>query len=421
MKNSAIASFRMNIRRFRRQTHGQIAVLFGLSLVPLVGVTGLAIDYAVSSLERAKLQGAVDGAVLSGILSQESTRIGDAAASFDALAHKNGIAGATRSFATNGDGSFSGTANLAVPTTLMGIVGIHDVPIAVRATAQRAPSTKAMCLISLDPFAKKTFKVTGNGAVIGPSCKLQVNSNDSHAIHITGNGSVTTAENRFVGQTHQNGNGSIQPMSNDVCPVWNDAFAGLTKPTVPASCPPANTNKTVSSGSVTLQPGAFCGGLKVSGSASVTFAPGLYIMKDGELSVSGSATLTGNGVTFFLTGAHTGLKLSGSDAMHFTAMSTGSLKGFVAYLDPASAAGASSDLSGTKLYIEGVVYLPKQDVKMSGQSAGVFPSPFTSIIANTLELTGQATLTLNSNPSATTVPIPSALVSQSPGPPRLTQ
>ncbi|WP_162707235.1 TadE/TadG family type IV pilus assembly protein [Phyllobacterium sophorae] len=54
------------IRDFLRDRSGATAVTFTLLLVPLLGVTGLAVDYSRASNERVTLQNAADAAVLAG-------------------------------------------------------------------------------------------------------------------------------------------------------------------------------------------------------------------------------------------------------------------------------------------------------------------------------------------------------------------
>ncbi|UGX85410.1 pilus assembly protein TadG-related protein [Phyllobacterium meliloti] len=53
-------------RDFLKDTSGATALTFGLLLVPLLGVTGLAVDYSMASSERANLQNAADAAALAG-------------------------------------------------------------------------------------------------------------------------------------------------------------------------------------------------------------------------------------------------------------------------------------------------------------------------------------------------------------------
>ena len=101
-------------------------------------------------------------------------------------------------------------------------------------------------------------------------------------------------------------------------------------------------------------------------------------------------------------------------------MTTGTLAGFVFFLDPSASANAKSDFSGSsQLYFEGVVYLPTQQINLSGSAVNFTPAPFTSYIGNTIVLSGSSALKINSDPSQTSDPIPAALIP--PKPLRLTQ
>lgn len=402
--------------RFRRSGAGNVAVFFGLALLPILLGVGAAVDFSRGSSTRQQMQIGLDAAVLAGINEPLGSRDRTAGIAFDGnLGHFRPV-NIQRSFVTNIDGSYAGTASADVASTFLAVVGIDRMPLRVTATAQVPYSPTGLCLIALDPSSKKSLKITGNGSVLGPTCKTQVNSNDGRSVHVTGNGVLATAENCFVGDVKENGNGSIRPTSNATCPVWNDPFPTYPKPPVGAC---NYTNYQVPSGVVTLQPGTYCGGLDFKSGHVVTLAPGLYIVKDGPLSTSGAAILTGDGVSFYLTGKNSGFRAGGLSAWHITAMRSGPLAGFVVYLDP-SGGGSSSDLSGSSsLYLEGVVYLPGQDLKMSGQTAAFIPAPFTSFIANSFEFTGQSNFTILSDGSKTTVPIPAALLTRSPGPSRL--
>lgn len=54
------------IRNFLKDRSGATAVTFALMLVPLVGMTGLAVDYTRATTDRSRLQGAADSAALAG-------------------------------------------------------------------------------------------------------------------------------------------------------------------------------------------------------------------------------------------------------------------------------------------------------------------------------------------------------------------
>jgi hypothetical protein len=153
--------------------------------------------------------------------------------------------------------------------------------------------------------------------------------------------------------------------------------------------------------------------MKFSGQLDVTFAPGLYIIKDGLLEAAGGSSFIGDGVTFFLTGAGAGVDISGGANWHIVATRTGPFAGFVFFLDPNGPTGAAASLSklagSAEMYFEGVIYLPGQQVTLTGGAETATPSPYTAYIADRVNIQGNGSLVINNDTTKTTVPIPSAL------------
>ena len=54
------------VARFGKNSSGNIAVLFGIVLVPLLIAVGCAVDYSVANNQRTKMQSALDAAILAG-------------------------------------------------------------------------------------------------------------------------------------------------------------------------------------------------------------------------------------------------------------------------------------------------------------------------------------------------------------------
>jgi hypothetical protein len=208
-----------------------------------------------------------------------------------------------------------------------------------------------------------------------------------------------------------------------MCSPVLDPFAGFVKPSV-GPCDHVGFNASGQQ-SITLQPGVYCGGMRFSGGVTVTFAPGLFVIKDGALQATGGTSYTGNGVSFFLTGSGAGVQLSGQANWHLVASSSGPFAGFVFFLDPQGPTGlaaTSSQLSGTaEMYFEGVIYLPQQRVALTGGSEGYTPSPYTAFIMDTLDISGSGAMVINNDASKTSVPIPAALQTATGGQPRLTR
>jgi hypothetical protein len=278
--------------------------------------------------------------------------------------------------------------------------------------------------MALNRTAQAALQLTGNASITinAPKCVIQVNSSSASAVTMNGNTVIRSVENCFVGGVSTVGNSSLSPAPDATCKPIPDPFAYYPRPAV-GNCDYTNYqlsgNKTA-----TLQPGVYCGGMTFSGPVNVTFAPGLYVIKDGVITETGGS-FTGNGVSFFLTGYNTSMQLSGQANWHLVAASNGPLPGFAIFLDPdgpSGLAGSFSSLSGqSELYFEGIVYLPKQEVTVSGNASAFAPSPYTSYIGDTLRFVGNGDLVINNDTSLTQLPLPTSLYVQTGGRPILTQ
>jgi Flp pilus assembly protein TadG len=73
MGTKAMQTLRHTLRAFRSDRRGNIAVIFGLALLPLIGALGAAVDYSRASATRTAMQAALDSTAL--MLSKESTTL----------------------------------------------------------------------------------------------------------------------------------------------------------------------------------------------------------------------------------------------------------------------------------------------------------------------------------------------------------
>ena len=413
-------------RRLRQNADGSIATTFALALIPMVGLVGAAVDYSRANNIKTGLQASLDSAILAGARDSTANWANVALNVFNGTFQPKGSSTDTPSFALNANGTFTASVSGIVPTTFMNVLGVSSMNINASSTAMVAPTSPSeqYCLLALNLTANPAVQVTGNGSITitAPNCVMQVNSNASYAVDLTGNASINTTDNCFVGGVRAVGNSSVSPPPLPVCKTVPDPFAKYPKPTVGAC---NFTNYSLSGNTtVTLQPGVYCGGMNFSGSPNVTFAPGLYIIKDGVITESGGS-FTGNGVTFFLTGNGAGIDMSGKANWHLVAASNGPFPGFVIFLDPSGPTGpaaTSTQLSGqSELYFEGVVYLPKQLVKITGTAESFAPSPWTSFITDTIQISGNGQFVIHNDTSLTSVPIPVGLQMRSGGRLWLTQ
>jgi len=431
MRVHPIVALKHWVGRFAHQREGSVLPIFTLTLIPIMAAVGAAIDYSRASNLRAELQSALDAAVLAGARDNTADWANVAVNVFNGSFQPKAGSVGSPTFTLNADGTFVGSAMGAIPTSVLGVMGISTIPVNASSTVMVAPTSpnEQYCVLALNLTANSAVQVTGNGSITinAPNCVLQVNSKSGTAVDLTGNASIRSSDNCFVGGSRAVGNSTISPPPLAVCKTVPDPFVNYQKPTV-GPCQYMNY-KLSGAQTVTLKAGVYCGGMTFSGPVNVTFAPDdtgntTFIIKDGVISESGGR-FTGNGVTFFLTGNGAQINLSGQADWHLVAPSSGPFPGFVIFLDPSGPSGPAaswSQLAGqSELYFEGVIYLPKQQVSIVGTATAFAPSPWTSFIADTIQISGNGQFVINNDTSLTRVPIPVGLQMRSGGRMWLTQ
>jgi RHS repeat-associated protein len=254
------------------------------------------------------------------------------------------------------------------------------------------------CIISLDPSASGALSMSGSVNVNAANCGVVVDSSSSTALTISGSAKLTGKYIDVVGGFSRSGSSTLTPSPQTHSSSLPDPLTFLVPPT-PGPCD--HTNFTISgSGSSTLNPGVYCNGIAISGSSNVTFNAGTYILLGGGLRASGSSTLTGTGVTFFLTQnssySYGSLSASGSTKMTLSAPTAISSPyyGILFYQDPAIGTGkAASSINGsTNSKVEGVFYFPTTALSYSGSSQA---GNYLIIVADTVTLTGSVNINGN--------------------------
>lgn len=132
---------------------GGIAMMMGLSLVPLALVLGLAVDGGLAYNARSKLQGAVDSAVLAGAQAasvEGSDVLADARMYFNVNYPNDYLGGELTRFQTTFDDQtreLTIAAAAEIPTTFMRVAGFPSVSVAVTSTAQQELSGIELALV----------------------------------------------------------------------------------------------------------------------------------------------------------------------------------------------------------------------------------------------------------------------------------
>jgi Flp pilus assembly protein TadG len=404
----------------RRGERGQVVVLYTLALLFMFGSIGLVVDLGWAEFRQQAAQKAADAAALAAVNAAwassasycgakavcqaptacPSTLPATPNSNFDTAciyanangfkvggkqnvtvaANNNTVPPPTVTGATPDYWVTVRTAE-SIPQLFSAALGLKTGLVAARATAATVPITVNACIWTLDPSAQKSLLNDGGGTITAP-CGVVVNSNNAQAIVSNGSPQCINGPVNVVGGTL----GCVPGATNIPAPL-PDPLAKLPPP-VFSGCD--HTNFVVGSGSATLSPGVYCGGMTFNGSDPITFNAGTYILRGGGFTDSGGATYTGTGVTFYNTGdgshPYAPFTFSGGGPVNLTAPTSGPLRNILFFQDRNISGGVPNTFSGGNTYnLSGTIYFPTTDLIISGATT---PTPMNiTIIVNTIHFT----------------------------------
>ncbi len=417
----------MKMQKFIKDTSGSALTVTALAIAMIMASATIAVDMGYAYVIKSRLQGAADSAAMAG-----ATELPDetnararakayAALSMPAATHGTVLADAdvtvgnwadnTRVFTANGNpvnavrvitrrsddngnplGMFFGRA-----------LGIEDVNISRMAIAARRVGDAPPCVMTLATSGNNSLYLDSNADIDLTNCSVHVNSSNGDALNAQSNSTLGADETCVVGG-YSGGASHYSPAPTTGCDVKSDPFADVDPPSV-GSC---NYNNTFVGDSdvVTLTPGVYCGGITIDADADVTFAPGEYIVKDGQFEVLSNAQVSGSGVGFYLTGSNSTIFFDSNTSPDFTAPTTGDLAGMVFFQDR-NASGTHRIDSNFIGGIEGAMYFPNGDfVSDSNSSLTGGGSNCAYLLAQNIEFNSSATFEVDQDLDACGVPLP---------------
>lgn len=393
-------------------------VAFVLVLSVLLGCCGLALDIGLLELKQVQLQNAADAAALGATFQMERQ---ETSTSPSAIAQYNAAA-----VAEAGQNGFVNNVNgvkvvVNMPPTTGLYVGNNA---AVMVTVSQPVSTI---------FKAGSYTISAKATGVVPPCVYFMSASTStYTLRVQNNthvnigcawyarwnaysdgGTVASFDAFYAGGPSNVSSlsgtlaaGSVGYLPSFNAPTQSDPLSYLVSPAPPANaaaCDPLLQNETITS-SKTLNPGIYCGMFTISGAATtVTLNPGLYIIA-GSANWS-AATITGTGVTLFLTKvggtANYGTFTVGTSTnLSLYAPTSGSLAGVVIFGDRNWVTSSTSlppqdlSFSGATVNIDGIVYLTNTGMLFA---SGTLTSPnYFGLVVSTLTLSG-ATFTTHGN------------------------
>jgi len=307
----------------------------------------------------------------------------------------------------------SGTLTFTTSASVSSAVGSYAVTPGGLTSADYAisfvPGTLSVTLppesiFVLNSQSSGALTISGN-ADIAMAGELVVDSSSSSGLLASGNAGVTASGGVLVvGGVSKSGN--ARAAKTGTPGGTGDPLANLPEP--PASGPvqsvslSGNSTKTISAGTYSS--------ISVSGNAGLTLNPGVYVIKGGGMTVSGNASISGNGVLIFDAGSNypaTGgsfgsITLSGNGTFNLSAATTGPYAGIVIFQSRdntrALALGGNAQTG-----INGVIYAANAPLTLSGNAHVGTAQIQPTLVTGTLSLSGNSVFQLSAPTDGTAV------------------
>lgn len=400
MKWKKVDSLKNKISRFFVQENGTVAILTGLVFVILIGFAALAIDVGIWYSEKRQLQFAADAGAIGGAIALKTT--GKPTMSTYAtndINLNNCTSGNSCTIVINNpptSGASAGNGGavevlLSKPADMfLANLFLGSAPtLHARSVAGNQVSNN--CVVTLKTTGIG-INVKGGGNVNSPNCGLYSNSTDpTRSVNVVGGGTIITSTVTAVGGI--NNGGIIAGTSIPGASALSDPYASVVMPTSSGSC--TQTNYQLNSATQTINPGVYCGGIKLVSSANLTMNPGIYFMDRGNFDASGQSSISANGVTIIMTsstGSNYGdININAGAITNMSAPTTGTTAGILFFGDRNSSGKAENFTGGVGQILNGVLYFPTNDVSYAGQ-ASVTGNPCFQIVSSTVTFTGGSAL-----------------------------
>jgi Flp pilus assembly protein TadG len=413
---------------------GGVAQLFAFAFPVLVALVGLGVDSAGFYDQQSRMQTAADSSALA--IAKEMHLFVEDTSALEEFAKsrveamlgtvKLGERPHTISVDVNtDDGRATVNVSMVAPTFLpVDVWG--DNPIVVEAVASTYGS-EDLCVLGLNKSASDTVSADKAALITAPDCAIQSNSTDEEGLAAEHLSMVVSALICTSGG-YSGDSASFTPTPEVDCPVVEDPLAERVPP-IPGGC--SYLDFVAEKGVSTIEPGHYCGGLKISNNADVVAAPGVYIISGGELRVENNAKLYGDNVSFYFADDSATLRFKDKAEVELSAPKDGLMAGILFFENPSAPLGRDFEIASDSVRkLLGTIYLPRGIFKGDGTlistvkntangvtaAAGlgeILPtigeaSAYTVIVANQLDLKG-VNLVINSDYAASDVPVPDGI------------
>ena len=412
MAISWIASIRSRLSSVQDE-RGVVMPMAALMIIVLLGFAALAVDVGQWYAAQSRMQSAADLAAIAAAVELSRAAHTDASVTLAAerRAAENGFDpadGATIAVNIAADDE-SVEVIITRPQPAVFAQPFLDGPVNVAARAVGGVGGGSpICLLVLDPNGSKSLYVDSNARLEAPDCAVHVNSSSGDALGVYSNSGMNAASICVVGGDEILTTGPVAPTPETACPPKSDPLASLAPPSI-GSCDHAST-VVVDDETETLSAGVYCGGIEIKNNSTVTFNPGIYVIKNNKLLIDSNSTATGVGVSIYLADSSAIAEFNSNTAVDLSAPTSGAMAGVLVYQNrsvtgvPVSRIDSNSVGAG----LAGTFYFPAGKLLIDSNGAVGSGSPCLHIIAHQVEFNSNTMIHMSSDADACSVPIKTA-------------
>lgn len=398
-------------------------IIFAMMLPVLVAAGGGGVDYSLASMTQLKMRSVADSAALA---SARELQLAQMDASKVTVIANNVINSLIQDVTSKINVDFSAmTVEVIIQKNYAPIFGNWLTTNLQASATAKMSGAMPLCMLGLNPSAPDAINLDQSALMTAPGCLVQSNSNDKKGLEAKHSAVLLAGMICSAGGKTQTSNANFSPAPTTDCPVLPDPLSSRVAPPIGA----CNFNDIVIDGSsATLQPGVYCGGLKLTNGAVGVLSKGIFIIKDGPLIIDAGASISGTEVGIYLTGNAANLTFDADTTVNLSAPKDGPLAGILIFDDPSGApapalkpksgrgAGGRSlktgaprqhqILSDNARNLLGTIYMPQGEIIIDATQPIADKSAYTVLVVNQLHLYSGPNLVLNSDYSATEVPVP---------------
>jgi Flp pilus assembly protein TadG len=356
-------------------TGGNFSLMLALLLPMLALAAGGVMQYMTLLNDRAAIQAALDSGVLKAAALKTEEEQQTAVTKFmsgnwSSISSHTNIVQSGIAVKKNADNSLTATFSGTYTPELLKGFGFSAFDITVTstaiATAQAAATSSASgsCIMVMGNQSQALL-VNSGAFITSSTCGIYVNSVQDPAFIMNSGSSLSTTQFCVRGNKYINNGGTI---TNPVygCAAQTNPYAGtLPTPTVSSVC---ETSGWKDGSNFTINPGVHCG-TGFNGSPTITFAPGLHIIKD-TMIINSGAIVTAKDVTFYFPDANSKIQFNGNVTFKASAPTTGTYAGLLMFENTANSSNKTQLVfNGTPDFsLSGIIALPNRDVTFNSTS-----------------------------------------------------